>query len=326
MTSLNEVLEKYPSSIFTRDPESTIAKRWKTDLELLNEIHGMLKSISGVTDYSVQNGIVLDMIGRNLKQPRNGMDDFRYRIFLSIARQKRRSKGDIFSMNEIGSQILAGTGTLYEIKELCYGGEPMLLDATLTLNGEFPLSGNTKRPATIEVIFTGSVDELIVIPEFGRAITQIRSGGVRSIIRYRFEMSTSDGRLYGTALRASALDGSWSMNGFTFMSGSQVSIRPYEIAFGTGGLSGGIPRVPQNEDTGLQNEVFRKQVEIGSDLSGGRNFKSTVKQGEMIGQEINEVGLFDEDGDLVYLKTFPSKSKDHLIVYDFVIRENFIIF
>lgn len=152
MTHLNEILEKYPSSIFTRDPDSTIAKKWEVELELLNEVRSVLESISGITDYRIQNGTVLDLIGKNLKQSRNGMDDFRYKIFLSIARQKRKSKGDIFSMNEIGSQILAGIGTLYEIKELCYGGIPMLLDATYTLNGEYPLSGNTKRPATIEVI------------------------------------------------------------------------------------------------------------------------------------------------------------------------------
>lgn len=96
MTHLNEVLEKYPSSIFTRDPDSTIAKKWEVELELLNEVRSVLESISGITDYRIQNGTVLDLIGKNLKQSRNGMDDFRYKIFLSIARQKRKSKGDIF--------------------------------------------------------------------------------------------------------------------------------------------------------------------------------------------------------------------------------------
>ncbi|WP_000149349.1 hypothetical protein, partial [Leptospira interrogans] len=237
MTHLNEILEKYPSSIFTRDPDSTIAKKWEVELELLNEVRSVLESISGITDYRIQNGTVLDLIGKNLKQSRNGMDDFRYKIFLSIARQKRKSKGDIFSMNEIGSQILAGIGTLYEIKELCYGGIPMLLDATYTLNGEYPLSGNTKRPATIEVIFTGLVDELPVVPEFNQAIAQICPGGVKAIIRYRFEISTLGGRLYGESIRTPYLDGSWSLNGFTLLSGEKVKIRPYEIAFGIGGLS-----------------------------------------------------------------------------------------
>ncbi|EMK15599.1 phage tail protein [Leptospira kirschneri] len=323
MTYLNEVLEKYPSSIFTRDSDSTIAKKWEVELELLNEVRSILESISGITDYRVQNGTVLDLIGKNLKQPRNGMDDFRYKIFLSIARQKRKSKGDIFSMNEIGSQILTGIGTLYEIKELCYGGVPMLLDATYTLNGEYPLSGSTKRPATIEVIFTGSIDELPVVPEFNQAIAQIRPGGVKAIIRYRFEMSTLGGRLYGESIRTPYLDGSWSLNGFTLLSGEKVKIRPYEIAFGIGGLEGGIPRAPKIGDTGLQNEIYRKLVEIRSDSDGNRYFQTTVKQGEMMGYGINEIGLFDEDGELLYLKTFPSKDKDHLIVYDFVIKEEF---
>lgn len=245
MTSIEEILKKYPSSLFNQDPESEIGKKWKAELELLQETSSVLESISGITDYKNQSGAILDLIGKNLKQPRNGSDDFRYRIFLSIARQKRKSKGDIFSMNEIGSQILAGTGTLYEIQELCYGGAPMLLDGNLTFNGEYPLSGSTKRPATIRVIFKGSIDTVVVAPEFNQAIAQIRAGGVNSIISYRFETSTLDGRLYGSALRASYLDGTWPLNGFTVFCEGNVKVLPYEIAFGIGGRNQGKPRIPQ---------------------------------------------------------------------------------
>lgn len=324
MINIEEILKKYPPSLFDQDSESEIGKKWQAELELLNETRSVLESIYGITDYRIQNGAVLDLIGKNLKQARNGTDDFRYRIFLSIARQKRKSKGDIFSMNEIGSQILAGTGTLYEIRELCYGGVPMLLDGSLTLNGEYPLSGNTKRPATIEVIFTGSIDSVIVAPEFNQAISQIRAGGVRSIISYRFETSTLSGRLYGSALRSSLLDGTWPLNGFTLLTGADIKILPYEIAFGIGGNSFDEPRIPQPEDTGLQIEVFRKLVEIQNNPDGTRTFKATVKQAELIGYDIDEIGLFDEDGGLLFLKTFSAKPKDNLIIYEFVIHEEFL--
>ncbi|RHX87313.1 phage tail protein [Leptospira stimsonii] len=324
MTTLDDVLQRYPSSLFTRDPESQIGKRWTADLELLNEARVVLESLRGLTDFRVQQGAVLDLIGKNLKQPRDGMDDFRYRVFLSIARQKRKSKGDIHSMNEIGSQILSGTGTLYEIQELCYGGVPEFLDGALTLNGEFPLSGNTKRPATIRVVFSGSVDSVVVAPEFNQAISQIRAGGVNAIISYRFETSTLSGLLYGASLRSNVLDGSWTLSNSTLLSDSNVRIFPYEIAFGIGGLNAGIPRVPQPSDTGLQNEVLRKLVEIRTNPDGTRNFQVTIKQVEAIGASINELALFDENGDLLFLKTFPSKPKDNLIVYDFVIKEEFL--
>ncbi|AOP33416.1 phage tail protein [Leptospira tipperaryensis] len=324
MTELEVVLQKYPSSLFTRASESQIGKRWNAEIELLNEARTVLESIRGITDFRVQEGALLDLIGKNLKQSREGMDDFRYRIFLSIARQKRKSKGDIHSMNEIGSQILAGTGTLYEIQELCYGGVPELLDGSLTLNGEFPLSGNTKRPATIRVIFSGSTDTVVVTPEFNKAIAQIRAGGVNAIINYRFETSTLFGRLYGSAIRTSFLDGTWVFNGFTLFEDSNIRILPYEIAFGIGGLVSGEPRVPLPSDTGLQNEILRKLVEIQDNPDGTRNFKVTIKQSEAIGASINELGLFDNDGNLMFLKTFPSKPKDNLIVYDFVIKEEFL--
>ncbi|TGM61693.1 phage tail protein [Leptospira adleri] len=323
MTSVIEVLQKYPSSLFTRDPNSKIGKRWSADLELLNEVNLVFESLRGLTDFRTQTGSVLDLIGKNLKQPREGMDDFRYRIFLSIARQKRKSKGDIHSMNEIGSQILAGTGTLYEIQELCYGGVPQYLDGSLTLNGEFPLSGNTKRPATIRVIFSGSVDSVVVAPEFNKAIAQIRAAGVKAVISYRFETSTQSGRLYGAALRTPFLDGGWALDASTLLSDSNIRIQPYEVAFGIGGVNEGEPRVPQAEDTGLQNEVLRKAVEIRTQPDGTRIFETTLKQSEAIGASINELGLFDENGSLLFLKTFPSKAKDNLILYNFVVQEDF---
>ncbi|PJZ57889.1 phage tail protein [Leptospira barantonii] len=323
MTELSDILQKYPSSLFTREEDSQIGKKWKADLELLNEVRNVFESSKGATDFRTQSGAILDLIGKNLKQPRDGMDDFRYRVFLSIARQKRKSKGDIHSMNEIGSQILAGTGTLYEIQELCYGGEPLLLDGLITFNGEYPLSGNTKRPATIRVIFTGSVDTVVVTPEFNKAISQIRAGGVNSIINYRFETSTLSGRLYNSALRTSALDVTWAMNGVTILSIPNAKILPDQIAFGIGGLSSGTPRIPQAGDTGLQNEVLRKSITIQNNPDGSRIFKASIKQAEAIGAGINELGLFDRDGNLLFLKTFPSKPKDNLIVYDFAIHEEF---
>ncbi|WP_201028439.1 phage tail protein, partial [Leptospira weilii] len=115
----------------------------------------------------------------------------------------------------------------------------------------------------------------------------------------------------------------WPLNGFTILSGDKVGIQPYEIAFGTGGIVSGSPRSPQDSDTGLQNEVFRKLVEIQNNPDGTRSFKATIKQSELIGMNINEIGLFDEDGDLLFIKTFPSKPKDNLIVYDFIINEEF---
>ncbi|MBM9576963.1 phage tail protein [Leptospira sp. 201903070] len=322
MTHVEDVLKKYPSSLFDQGPDSNIGKKWQAELDLLNESFTVLEGIRGISDYRNQSGAILDLIGKNLKQARNGTDDFRYRVFLAIARQKIKSKGDIFSMNEIGTQILAGTGTLYEIRELCYGGVPMLLDGNLTLNGDYPLSGSTKRPATIRVIFNGHVDSLIVAPEFNLAISQIRAGGVRSIISYRFEISTLDGRLYGSALRPLVMDGTWDWNGSTLLSGENVKILPYEIAFGSSGL--GELRTPQPEDTGLQNEVFRKLVEIQINLDGSRIFKTTIRQSELVGYDVDEIGLFDEEGNLLFLKSFPAKSKDNLILYEFVIREEFL--
>ncbi|MCE9500935.1 MAG: phage tail protein, partial [Leptospira sp.] len=97
-----------------------------------------------------------------------------------------------------------------------------------------------------------------------------------------------------------------------------------EIAFGDGGLISGEPREPEESDTGLQNEILRKLVIIQENPDGSREFIGILKQAELVGNEINEIALFNEDGDLLFIRTFPTKQKDNLIIYDFVIKEEFL--
>nr|WP_304956355.1 phage tail protein [uncultured Acetatifactor sp.] len=97
------------------------------------------------------------------------------------------------------------------------------------------------------------------------------------------------------------------------------------MAFGTGGVdSEGTPIVPSVNDEGLKAEVFRKKVDsyIFTDDTTCRYF-CTLMANECADENINEIGLYDSDGDIIAIKTFKSKGKDADIEMTFRIDDIF---
>ncbi|TGL06507.1 phage tail protein [Leptospira bouyouniensis] len=319
MTPVMEIIKNYPSSYLNQNEDSDTGKRWQIIAPEFQEINAAIETLYFLKDFSRQSGRILDLIGQNVRQKRNGLDDEKFKIFLSIANSKRQSKGDIYSLNEIGNRIVAGSGNLFEIRELCYLEGTRFLDGSILLNGEVPLSGSLKQPATIEIVLNGRINDLKVISEFNQAIADIRAGGVEAIISYRFEIYLSEMLKFN--FRNIEFDGSWPLDGSSLFSGDRVEIIPFEIAVGTGAEPGGNLREPEFEDTGLQTEVLRKLCAIRRTSEGLQEFSMKIKTGEAIGDSINEIGIFRESGEPFALFSFPGKPKDGYINYEFVIRE-----
>ncbi|MCI8418839.1 MAG: hypothetical protein HFI33_15310 [Lachnospiraceae bacterium] len=84
------------------------------------------------------------------------------------------------------------------------------------------------------------------------------------------------------------------------------------MAFGDGGVDeNGEPIAPSSSDTALKNEVFRKVVdnyEFVSDTTC--RYFCTLSVDECVDVNINELALYDAEGDLVAIKTFKNKGKD----------------
>ena len=321
MINILDTISKYPPSYLNRDINSDTGKRWSILMPEFDEVNAALDSMYGLKDFSNKSGKMLDLIGQNLRQNRIGLDDEKYKIFLSIANSKRQSKGDIFSLNEIGNRIVASQGNLFEIRELCYLKGTRYLDGTYLLNGDIPLSGSLKQPATIEIVLNGRVNNLRVFTEFNKAMDEVRVGGVEAIISYRFEIYLSEMLKFN--FRNTDFDGSWNLDGSTLLSGDNLELIPFEIAVGTGAEPGGILREPEFEDSGLQNEVLRKLCSIRRTAEGLQEFSLKIKPGEVIGDSINEIGIFRESGDPFALFSFPGKPKDRYINYEFVIKEGY---
>ena len=96
------------------------------------------------------------------------------------------------------------------------------------------------------------------------------------------------------------------------------------MVFGNGGVSNNMPIAPSGTDTALKSETLRKPID-GHTYPSPTVCRYTVKleKQELANDNINEVGLVDQDGDLVAIKTFMNKGKDSDMEMIFEIDDEF---
>lgn len=94
------------------------------------------------------------------------------------------------------------------------------------------------------------------------------------------------------------------------------------MAWGNGGVDGeGQPLATTGNEVGLYNELLVKDIESHKYVNDGQTtcrYTATLEAGELTGEEISEMGLYDSEGDLVAYRTFLRKGKDADIpqIYD----------
>ena len=95
-----------------------------------------------------------------------------------------------------------------------------------------------------------------------------------------------------------------------------------KMAWGNGGVDEtGQPISTTGNEIGLYNELLVKDIESHAYVNAGETtcrYTATLEAGELSGEEISEMGLYDADWDLVAYRTFLRKGKDADIpqVYD----------
>lgn len=97
------------------------------------------------------------------------------------------------------------------------------------------------------------------------------------------------------------------------------------MAFGNGGvdIDGNIIAPKDNQDT-LANELFRKLIDGYSFPNDTTcRYECTLAEEELAGEEISEVGLYDEDGDIVAIKAFKRKGKDDDVAQTYILDDIF---
>ena len=97
------------------------------------------------------------------------------------------------------------------------------------------------------------------------------------------------------------------------------------MAFGNGGVNtDGSVIKPSDSQTELANELYRKQIDRYSFPTDTTcRYECTLTEAELAGEEISEVGLYDEDGDIVCIKNFTRKGKDDDVEQTYVLDDIF---
>lgn len=97
------------------------------------------------------------------------------------------------------------------------------------------------------------------------------------------------------------------------------------MAFGDGGVDeDGAVITPEEGQAALTNELYRKAID---GYSFPENtvcrYECTLLEPELAGEDISEIGLYDEDGDILCIKSFRRKGKDDDVEQTYVLDDIF---
>ena len=97
------------------------------------------------------------------------------------------------------------------------------------------------------------------------------------------------------------------------------------MAFGNGGVtSEGEIVPPADGQSTLTNELYRKPIdEYSFPEDTVCRYECTLLEAELAGEEISEIGLYDEDGDILCIKSFKRKGKDDDVEQIYVLDDIF---
>jgi hypothetical protein len=261
-----------------------------------------------------QSGVNLDNLGEILGVLRDGLDDERYRVFLKVGIQRLISRGDIFSINEIGKAL--GISPL----RITENGDVLRLDGSWILDGS-ELLEYEEKPARFSFNRNQSVyDDVADVLEITTIIESVRAAGILADIYFNFDILSTQMLDY-TQTFSGVLDGSWLLDGQLALCGCDDKVfTPNFIALGDGAEPGGNLRPPEPGDTGLQNEIVRKDVLSFNDENGIRTHQITLTATELDGFTINEIAIF-RDSEPILIGAFPGKDKDAVTRFTFNIKE-----
>jgi len=84
------------------------------------------------------------------------------------------------------------------------------------------------------------------------------------------------------------------------------------MAFGDGGDDeSGDVIAPSDGQTGLRHELYRKSIDGYAFIEDTTcRYECTLSELELAGAYISEIGLYDEEGDILCVKSFKKKGKD----------------
>jgi len=311
--SVIDDIKLLPKSHLLNEADTTQGKLWLAFAEQEDEVNVAIDGVRAILEIATASGINLDRLGELLGEPRAGKGDVEYRVFLSIAIMTLASRGDIASLNSLA--IALG----FENVNIEEKWSTRLLDGTWLLDGTVKLDGD-RTPATFTFFRELSVND--PTPDFfiATVFDRTRAAGVDAQIGFTFLVYESDSYVY--PIHTGLLDGTWKLDGRIKLDPDKMIFAPNEIAVGDGAQPGGTGpvRPPEGGDSGLQNELLRKDVATLEISPTERVHLMRIEKDELAGNYINEIGIF-RDSLPIMIDSFESKSKDALTLYNFKYNE-----
>ena len=98
-----------------------------------------------------------------------------------------------------------------------------------------------------------------------------------------------------------------------------------QMAFGKGGVdSSGAVKTPTTEQTALNDQLGVKDISSHSyPTDTSCKYICTLGESDYAGEEISEIALVDDDGDLAAIKNFLPKGKDSDLEMEFAVTDEF---
>ncbi len=97
------------------------------------------------------------------------------------------------------------------------------------------------------------------------------------------------------------------------------------MAFGDGGCDAdGSVIAPEEDQSELRHELYRKEIDGYTFIEDTVcRYECTLTESELANEYISEIGLYDEDGDLVCVKSFKRKGKDDDLQMTYILDDVF---
>ena len=97
------------------------------------------------------------------------------------------------------------------------------------------------------------------------------------------------------------------------------------IAYGNGGTDeAGNPIPMTGKEEALRNELLRLEIDAHQyPIPTTCEYRSGIGKSDLVNIFLSELGIFDEEGDLIVYRTFLKKGKDDDMLFDFSIQEMF---
>lgn len=97
------------------------------------------------------------------------------------------------------------------------------------------------------------------------------------------------------------------------------------IAYGDGGVDADRQPLPTTgEEVALRNELLRMEIDQHNyPIKTTCEYRSGLSKSDLANLYLSELGIFDEEGDLIIYQTFLQKGKDADMLFEFAVQEIF---